>query len=345
MRLRFATLSIVLLLLASLSFAASWISIAALAIVTSAVLLALVYMLGVGFDINELKFLAHEELYQLLVTVILVAILVGAQQWIDSLGPAVGMTGTLQDGAIDYVNQTLGIHKDAYSALTDFSIVLGKESSKSYYCSLEGVGFTASPCNAFRALTPPVSTSFQALSISITELNSLFTLLNFSKVYAFTLLLPLGILLRTFKASRGAGGIFIGLAVALYLFLPIGVAFMKVVLDPSIDSSTGLPIGYDPAPTFGINGLTSADLSLKPYPSCEETDYGTFNGGVSYGNLNKAISTFKNLESKVDLYLYLFLIRGTMLLMVSLLTFYASFRAVSKLGGAEVDLSALARIA
>lgn len=334
MRLRFATLSIVLLLLASLSFAASWTGTAALAIVTSAAILAVVYMLGIGFDINELKFLAHEEFYQLLVTALMMGVLLGAQTWLDSLTPGLGLPGgvSLQDGAINEIQGELGNHSAAYSALMDFSITLGKQSSKSYYCSLEGVGFTAAPCNSFRALTSPVSMSFQALSMSITELNSIYTLLNFSKQYAFVLLLPLGILLRTFKITRGAGGLFIGLGVALYLFLPIAVLFMGVVLNPA----TG---GYNPGFAFG-----ASDLKL-PSPSCDETDYGTFGGGISYGNLNNAVGIFNGLEQKINVYIYLFLIRGTMTTVVSVLALYASLRAVSKVAGAEIDLSALARVA
>jgi len=326
-------LLICLLLSCQLSFAASWTGTAAIAIVTSAVILAIVYMLGLGFDINELKFLAHEEFYQLLVTIVMIGVLAGSQAWLDGLTPGLGLSGmSLQDGSISIISAELSNHKAAYNALMDFSIVLGKQSSKSYYCSLEGVGFTAAPCNSFRALTSPVSMSFQALSMSITELNSIYTLLNFSKQYAFVLLLPLGILLRTFKITRGAGGLFIGLGVALYLFLPIAVLFMSIVLDPSG--------GYNPG--FSI---APSDLALQPSPSCDETHFGTFGGGVSYDNLNNAVGVFNGLEQKINVYVYLFLIRGTMTTVVSVLALYASLRAVSKLAGAEIDISALARVA
>jgi len=330
-----------LLLLSQLSFAAgTWMNVAALAVVTSAIILAIVYMLGVGFDVNELKFLAHEEVYQLLATIIMIGVLAGAQAWLDSLTPGLGLPGGLsfQDGSLSVLSNELANQKNAYDGLYDFSVGLGKQSSKSYYCALEGVGFTANPCNSLRALVSPVSLAFQALSLSITELNSLTTLLNFSKQYAFALLLPLGILLRTFKITRGAGGLFIGLGVALYLFLPMAVLFMNVVLDPG---NAGYNPHFGSAPTYGYG---KDDLTL-PSASCDETKFGTFGGGVSYDNLDTATAEFNALETKINVYVYLFLIRGTMTTVVGLLTLYASLRAVSKLAGAEIDLSALARVA
>ena len=45
-------------------------------------------------------------------------------------------------------------------------------------------------------------------------------------------------LLRTLKFTRGAGGLFLGLAVSLYIVLPLLVIFMDVLLNPAT--------GYNP---------------------------------------------------------------------------------------------------
>jgi len=352
MRTKAVTLFVAFAVLCGTSFAAgNWVTAAGIALATSATLLAVVYMIGMGFGMNDLKFLANEEAYQLIVTIMIAGALLGTQAYLDDLARAMGLppppsggsaATTLQQGALNVIDRQLSDHQKMYDNLHTFSVELGKQSSKSYYCSLQGVGFTASACGALRALSTPVATSYQALGLSITELSSLRTLVQFSQQYAFTLLLPVGILLRTFKLSRGGGGLFIGLAVALYFFLPIALAFMYVVLDPTT--------GYNPAPLISnVN-----DFSL-PEPDCSEDHFSTWGGGVDYDNYNKAVDTFgynvatsactKGLCAKIRTYVYYFLIRGTLTTIVGLLTVYSSLRMISKAAGAEIDISALARIA
>ncbi|MEK6982442.1 MAG: hypothetical protein AABX38_05915 [Candidatus Micrarchaeota archaeon] len=309
----------------------NWVSTAAIALIASAALLALIYMVGHGFEINELKMLANEELYQLVVTIVIIGLLLGSTSILNSFSSTFAPSGAtnFQDAAISAVRANLADHQSIYNNLKSFSVELGKESSKSYFCSLQGVGFYVSPCSAFSSISPSVSLAFQILSASIAELNSLDTLLNFAKTYGFAVLLPFGILLRTLKFTRGAGGLFLGLAVSLYIVLPLLVIFMDVLLNPAT--------GYNPT-AFGIQ------IRALPIPECDETSFGTVTGGISYDNYDAAVGTFQSLLNNVKTYIYYALVRGTMLLVVSLLGFFSAFRAISKVAGAEVDISSLMRI-
>lgn len=312
-----------------------WTSVIALTLVISTIFLALIYAIGFAFNLNDLKFLANEEFYQLIVTLIMVAAFFGSQNILNTFSrDFISVTApTLQDAAINMVIANQNTHQTVYNNLKTFAVALGEASSKTYFCSLQGVGFRVNACGSFSSLSSPISIAFQMLSVSITEINSLQTLLLIAKNYGFTILLPFGILLRTVKLTRGAGGLFIGLAISLYLVLPLMVIFMDTLVTPP-------PLGSGYVPSFAPN--LNAQLVA---PECDETQFGTNAGGVNYDNYNNAVSSFNSLATNIKTYTYYFLIKGTMTTIVSLLGFFAAFRAIAKLAGTEVDISALARIA
>ncbi|MFH0737269.1 MAG: hypothetical protein V1827_01680 [Candidatus Micrarchaeota archaeon] len=313
---------VVLSLLLGLAFAAPpqpWAGTAFTALMLSLFILAVLYMVSMAFSLNDLKFLATEEFYQLIMTGVMVAVLFSAEattnQMFSSIAP------NLQDAGLERINATLDTQVNAYNIVKGYMIKVVPESTRSQYCGLSGAGFNIAPCGSYSALTPPLTISLQAISLSIAELSSLKVLTLFAKTYSFTLLLPIGILLRTLKFTRGAGALFIGLAVSLYLFVPIAAIFMDDVTAP------------------GEPSVSPIDIM-----ECDTQKFST-EVGFSYYNADNVKDIYDDLLEQINDYLYLFLVRGTLFSVAVLTAFFATFRWISKLAGAEVDISALMRIA
>ncbi len=364
---KYACLLFALVIFSGAGFASShWIPAATVALVISTAVLVLVYMVGFGFNVEELKVLGTEELYQIIVTAFMVAMLFGIDSSLNGIAASFGLTGTFQEVALEKTNNVLLQHQLVFSNLKTFSIELGEESSKSLYCAWQGVGYNAAACSSFRALAPAVSLSMQALSVAVAELQSLQTLISFAHAYSFTLLLPAGILLRTIRLTRGAGGLFIGLAVSLYLFLPLSVLFMDQVISEVRVAGMNLAVPLpqsDTAPAQTIQYATPAlqgrpdyaarapspgqpDLTLPSLDGiCRPGDYVNADNTYSYRNAGEAQRVFSELNNRIYYYLYTFLVEGTILTVVSLVTFISALRWVSRLAGSDVDVFALARIA
>ena len=302
--------------LASPATSPPWLSTALLAGVASLMILALLYIVGQGFDLQDLKFLAKEELYQLIATFLIIAVLQGAVSAFDEISKNF-YGSNFHSYALNNISAEIDSQNKVFDNLVSFSVELGQESSKSFFCSIQGIGYSISPCSSFRALTAPVSMAFQTIALTLTELNSIKTLILFGQAYAFTLLLPAAILLRTFKLTRGAGGVLIGLAVAFYVFLPVGYMFMSELLTYSSTYSAPQPL----ASNF----------------VCNSDEIGS-------SNLNEAKSVYTSLKANVEPYLFTFLIRGTLTAVISILIMITGMKAVSKIAGAEVDVSILSRI-
>ena len=87
-------IAVILLLLCSLCFAAGpWQAYAGFAILISAMLLATVYMIGMGFDVREIKILAKEEFIQLLVLVVLMLALMGTDGLLNVISTTSAFAG------------------------------------------------------------------------------------------------------------------------------------------------------------------------------------------------------------------------------------------------------------
>ncbi|MDO8554451.1 MAG: hypothetical protein Q7S22_06600 [Candidatus Micrarchaeota archaeon] len=328
----------------------AWLPIAVLAGITSVILLALLYMVAQGFDLQDLKFLAKEEFYQVIVTFFIIAILQGTVMFVDSL--STNFYGqNMHQTTFDKLNGEITFQEKIFDNLQVFSVQAGSEASKSFFCSLQGTGYSISSCSSFRPLLIPVSTAFQAISLTITELSSMRTLVSFGQKYAFTLLLPAGLLLRTLKFTRGAGGLLIGFAVALYIFLPLGYLFMDdLMLSSKNPYKTNplpiLPSNFDCDPTnsaISDSSTLGGWIQSGSFDSINDASVTQFiNLGTS--NLVKSKSLYVLLSKDVESYLYAFLIRGTLATVISVLILIAGMRMVSKLAGAEVDVSILSRI-
>jgi hypothetical protein len=325
-------LALLLLAFFSLAFA-GWETTAVLAIVTGLTILALFFMLGHATQSETLTFMAKDELYQLLAVAILVGLFAGSSGVIDLLSKGLSPnTSTLQAAALASLKQTLGTVKSDFSAMRDADNEVGIEASKGLSCNVMGVGYFVSGCGGYAMLQAPFSLVGSIFGFAIGELSAIIQLITLSDNYALTLILPFGILLRTFKITRGAGGLLLGLAISMHLLLPAGIIFTDYFSDAFLK--------YD-------GSITGVDASIvTPYkPGSGNLDVeGCTPGDTGTTNEDGAIETYDAFRDSIRAYLYNILMKATLGPVIALLMFVGGIRAISALGGAEIDVSALGRV-
>jgi hypothetical protein len=318
---------LMLFLLASFSFAA-WESVATLAIVTSLILIGLVFAIGYGFGVEILKVTAKDELYQVVALAILIAILFGANNILDAISTDPTLSGAqanMQTTALVSLNDTIKNLSAAYSDVASVDKEIGIASAEVLSCQLMNIGYSVSGCGGFSMLASPFSLAGSIMGFALGELNAIYRLIELSLSYGLSLLLPLGIILRTFKLTRGAGGFLIAVGIAMHLLLPVGILFVDMLADSFI-SDPSIPSEYKT--TTGLSGVSV---------SCDAGDTGD-------DNSDGAIDAYKSLRSAMKSYIYLVLIKATLGPVVALLMLVSGIRYLSSLAGAEVDVSALSRV-
>jgi len=113
------------------------------------------------------------------------------------------------------------------------------------------------PYNAFRG---SLTLSALAASAALADVYSQQFLISMAGQYAFTFLIPLGLLFRTFKVSRRAGGALIAIGFGFYAVLPI----MVVRLRPAAAGFKPLSV-QQPAQDC-IRGRTQPPVSMAAKP-------------------------------------------------------------------------------
>ncbi len=330
---------LLLFCLAPLAFAASgWEGTAALAIAVSATILGFLWAVGFGFSVNELQLMAKEEFYQLIATMLLMVVLVGSNNLLDGFSGAIaGIQGAtnLQTAATGIINEDLNNPTDGlkqiFTQVADMDTSVSIEGSRSESCNIVGIGYTVSACGGYAMLNTPLSMAGGIVSFSIGEMYSMLRLISVAQNYALQLLLPVGIILRTFKLTRGAGGFFIALGISIHIMVPVGIIFNRMLVDTFLASpSAG---GY-------AGGLTTP--SNSDYTSgCDPASVGTYSGGA--GETDKANGIFDSLRADLMRVVFSVLVRGTLGPVLALLLMAAGIRALTSMAGAEVDVSAIAR--
>ena len=347
-----------LLLILPIAFAA-WQVTAALAIVTSASLLALLFMIGMGFGISELQLTAKEELFQLIAVGVMVVLLVGSDSVLNTISDNVGFSGqsiTMQNLSMQIITDTTTNVTDLFNTITTVDHDIANEASKGGSCNILQVGYSVSGCGGYSMLPTPMSMAGNIAGYALGELAAMYRLLDISTQFAMSFLLPLGIILRTFKLTRGAGGFLIALGISMYILLPMGIIFNEMMAVTFIDAAgSGGPDATNVAQYQPVSGTPSI-------PSCNSLDTGSFMSGLgtpvscSSGGSNSisdtflggsndanAVGTYCMLRGDIKGYLYVMLIKATLGPVIALLMMVAGIRTLSSIAGAEVDVSAISR--
>lgn len=325
-----------LLVLVSLAFA-QWESTAALAVITSAGFLLVIYMVGMGFGVNELQLMAKEEFYQVLASLGMLAVLIGANGVLNIISAGLAEEGqtNLQDASLTIMASYRTDVSSVVSRISEWDKQAAKEASKSTQCSIVEVGYGISPCGGYAMLAGPLSMGGGIAGFAMGEISAMLRLVKISNAFSLTFLLPLGIILRAFKVTRGAGGFFIALGVSMHIMLPAGILFNEML------SVTFINVA---AATYGYTGSASASIP-ECYDDGDHISMKTGSGSPSEKGKSdeRAAYGYQQIRGAIKPELNIVLLKATLGPVIALLMFAASLRAITSLAGAEVDVSAISR--
>lgn len=304
-----------------------------LAIVAAISVLALAYMASYVFGIPPLRAIVQDELLQVLATGAVALALVGANGFADNylLGVLEGGSNTTYSGintAMDAANTRLGSLASATEGVInnfgDVSKDIGAEASRGVFCNFLGVGFTLVNCSPLNAFRGSFTSSAFAATVALADTYAQMFLLSLARSYAFTFLLPIGLFLRCFKASRGAGGALIAIGFGFYTIYP------TVVLATDTLLHGGPPPG--PAGILNYNSITGA--------SCDPNEPDV---GESLRQFNQYASYLVEFGHNENL-TYFVLVRVLFLSILNLIITLGFIRELAHIIGSEIDVTALARI-
>jgi len=340
-----------LLLLVAFAFADSssppgwmgYVSISGIALLASAMLLIAIYLAGIAANSNEMKFLAHEEFYQWIITALMVGAFLGAVSFSNSLSNGVAESLGFPGESTLFIANEIVKNDTVMLSQINMNIVslankIGTEASRSAFCSLQGVGIALAGCGGFRMLSTPLTLSSNAVAAGFAELSVMSLLLSIGGTTAVSVLLPAGIFLRIFKFTRAAGGFLIALGVTLHLVLPLAIVFTNVVIEKFVDTN----------PEYSWNDKIPDVKSCNPWNVLEKDlsvslDFG--GGDTTGNNIDTEIDLFKKLVKLIDNYIFQILIKITMKMVISILVMVTAVKYLSSLAGAEIDIMAMAKIA
>ncbi len=207
-------------------------------------------ILGLGYALNDdrLKEFGKNEAYQSVVNAALVGSLLllfvngGVvssliNQVMQSNGAAAGCQGALaQSGAICFAYGYLAGGPIAYNGTLSVSVATNVEHILGTLYEENGVLGLASAvpgiAQAFAPLLTSIKGAIEALTGVLIGIEMQAAVLTIIAYGALTLVLPVGLTLRTFYPTRKLGGFFMGLAIGLYVVFPLSYVLNAALSQP-----------------------------------------------------------------------------------------------------------------
>ncbi len=309
----------------------SWQGYSVLAFMISVFVLALTYMAGYLLNSNELKIMAHDELYQAIATAVMIGLFVSVLAWVNSsfspgLAVAGGQSGTVLDGATAFNNGLIDSTVSNYQSYLEKLVKdLGSESSKSAYCSFLGAGMNVVICSNMNSVRGTLSLAYNAVSFALADLYAQSWILQISNTMLLSVLLPMGIFFRSFKFSRAAGGALIAVSIGFYLIFPACVLFGDMLVR-TISCST-CQYAYLAQPPDAISVPR-----CNPFDPSDSTMMGFFSSVMKDNHFYEPI-------------LFHVIIRCVLMTIFSILVTLTAIRSMAQYLGAEIEVSGLVRLA
>lgn len=344
------------------SFLCSWQSLAGMALVTSAVILAFLYIFSVIFRNDNLKNFVKLEISEIFVTGVLISLLVGSVASLDSI-----KFSSYVDASS--LPEDVGVDANIYNVTESYFHTVGKDMAKwlemnyilgvyvdqmasvTPYARPMGVGLVASP---LAGLASPFKQLIYNMSIAL----AIAYVMNYAQLYVYLFAiagslhfyLPLGIILRSFTPTRRIGGALIGLAVSFLFFFPMLYSFNYMMFYSKE--------GASPMVTF--RGFVDQSMSWSQgTDSIAEKARENYDTKFSAGVIDLATSAFAGIGSIFSAFIGKFF---TLLMVLPLATLGRAFaigfimpafniilmiqatKQISKAIGEEVDISTLTRM-
>ncbi|MDO8339345.1 MAG: hypothetical protein Q7T16_01680 [Candidatus Burarchaeum sp.] len=332
-----------------------WVVLSALLLLTLIFLISIFYMLATALEMPYLQMQIKDEYAQAIVSLIFLVAL-ASMLWsinnvlLPGLAGTFGLTltdvpgGSHMEAAFDPISGVMDpmafakeYTQDITDALSHFTadlegiaLEVGAASSVSTYCQILGgvLGFSIVPCSYLNSTMGTLGLLLNALYAASIAMWAQAMLLKLAGTFMI-LLLPLGVLLRSLRFTRSAGGALIAIAVGFYLIYPFMViadySFIKsdVFMPDSATAKYGYTHVYDTA---------IKELSVNH-------DLGACTGDGDY------ISMLTNREAFIEPMAYWIIIVSILLPVMNLLVTLTFIRWFASAIGSEIEVGQLARVA
>ncbi len=330
-------------LLASLAFAtsptlpANW-NYIALALLSALMVLALAYMASYVFSMPQLRAIVQDEVFQVIATGAVAILLVGFAVMVDDYlsviaigagvtdyGPSPDMM-TVANGILGgLIGSTVGTDSSTpttiVGGLSSAIQFTSNQGSKSGFCNFLGIGYVLGNCAAYNSFAGALTTPLIVAYLSLADLYAQMFLLSLAQAYGFTLLIPLGLFLRCFKFTRGAGGALIAIGFGFATVYPTVIVAMNYALVTSHSPQLG-------------------NLSGPGAPECDQT---ASDVGVVLGTFEAYEANLVNF-STVETTAYILLVEVIFMSILNMIITLGFIRMLAHAIGSDIDVSALARI-
>jgi len=293
-------------------------------------IIVLAFFVGYAFDLPHIRASASDELLHLVATGIVLigvsafAIAMDTEYLPKLAGAAAGANTQLslstQAGTI--LNNIYNSQSAIFSNLQQLNNNLGVTGSKSVYCTFLGAGYTLVSCSTLNMMRGSIVQGLVVSTAAIADISAEKLLFKFTQLYAFTVLLPIGLFLHAFKLTRSAGAALISIAVGFYVVYPLMVVFTENML-------IGQVVGQ--GKYFG-----TAPVSVPTGVSCDPMEQ-------NWGQINAVQANISN-PAALEYLLFQGLVRSIFATVLKLMVTLAFIRAFASLLGSEIDVSSLARI-
>lgn len=192
-------------------------------VIASIVLAGILIGIGRGFGYKRVEYFGTEEFIQSLINAAIVGSFALISGLVSTVSSAVAIEGCSEGATIAQLACTLGsVNAGLFALFQQLVSVLGL---LGYYqsMSLDFGAFSISPFTNLAAVSDGLSLQLLSLNVImiLVELNRQMAI--FIGQNSLALILPVGLVLRTFFATRKVGGFLIALALGLLVFYPVFV--------------------------------------------------------------------------------------------------------------------------
>ncbi len=316
-------------------------------------------VLGIGYGIDDrrLKSFGKDELLQSFINAIIIGALFTffspnglgislVNSVVQSSNIEASCSGFMSDNyAICFADnylvgvQPVGIGGARYPSLLDASFTLLAPLTGSYL--LLGV-ISATELNlgfasfSFSSILSPVMSEesfiIKLITFGIIDLYTQSALLSVVSLVAIPLLLPVGIVLRTFYLTRKIGGTIIAIAIGLFAVYPL-----TYLLDAQITANYSTSLGANAFTAFNLNSQSIQEQILSAGSSSISTNSITNFGSGLLSSLTNVASSFTDVLRQVMAAISVLIIEVFFFPLFSLIITIVSIRELATALGSEVS--------
>ena len=242
-----------------------WLPVAGAALLVSFLLVALAYMIGMGFRYHQVEQWAKVEFWEAMLTLLMVAVIFFFAQVLTDI--SYGLAGGDHfSAAFNYLNlmrtallstwMSLLLTMEGFGFASAFSftfflfIPLIPTQFPTTWVYIR-TGTTLSLAAGFGAILQGLSAPLYMVYFAIFANMAQDVLLHFAKNNMLKVFLPLGVLFRAFPLTRKIGGTVIAMALALYFVFPLSLAINVYIFQLYAGQGTEIVTGNTAPPSSG----------------------------------------------------------------------------------------------